>query len=118
MTGQKVWTRHYQAEWEIRSGDPRLPKWFRVTSLAYGMHRANGHAQFARGQIGLVLASVDQATGEIVPDPNVGRSIRTAVEFGFLSPLSNSRCLVVPAHAIEGPHGNPHAVCPMHGGQL
>jgi hypothetical protein len=35
---------HRQQAWEERSGDPRLPRWMRVTALAYAKHRGNGHA--------------------------------------------------------------------------
>jgi hypothetical protein len=40
------WAKHYMYVWEDRSGDPRLPSWLRIVCLAYGMHKANGHANF------------------------------------------------------------------------
>ena len=114
MSGQKSWSRHYQDVWEERAGDPRLPKWMRVAALAYGMHRANGHACFPPGAIALVLGKPNG--GDVVKEPNVGRIIKRAVEYGFLGEGSTSRCLIVPAHAIEGGLGSQHAICPMHGG--
>lgn len=115
MTSQPIWAKHYQRVWEERSGDPQMPQWLRVASLAYGKHKANGHAQFRRGQIALVLATVDPQTGEVLPDLNVGRAIRRAVQYGWLAEGSNVRCLIVPSHAISGPMGNQYAPCPDHG---
>ncbi len=112
---QKQWARHYQADWAERSGNTRLPDWLRVVALAYGKHKANGHAAFKRGEIAWVLAKVDEDSGEIVAGRNVHRAVAAAVDYGFLSPLSNQRCLVVPVHAIGGPSGNVLAPCPIHG---
>lgn len=114
MSGEKRWSKHYQDVWEERAGDPQLPKWVRVAALAYGMHKANGHASFPPGYIALVLGK-PIGGGEVVPEPNVGRAIRTAIKYGWLAEGSTSRCLVVPQHAISGPNGNPLAVCPIHG---
>lgn len=109
------WARHYQHVWEERSGAPWLPKWFRVASLAYGKHRANGHAMFGPGEVALIIGTVDLATGELTPDANVARTIGLAVEYGLLAEGSTSRCLIVPAHAIDGPSGDAFAPCPVHG---
>lgn len=114
MSTERPWARHYQDDWHRRSGDPRLPYWLRVAALAYGSHGYNGHAVFKRGEIGLVLATVDQETGEIQPFENVGRAIRDAVAYGWLAPESFWGCLVVPAHAIKkGTHGR-RTECPVH----
>lgn len=67
MSRQVTWAKHYQNAWEERSGDHRLPMWLRVACLAYGMHKANGHAQFSRGDVSLTLAFVDRETGVITP---------------------------------------------------
>lgn len=112
---EPIWSKHYQRVWAERSGNTRLPDWLRLVSLAYGSHGANGHAPFARGEIALALGRMDEERGEFVPGRNVARAIRVAVEHGFLSPRSTPRCLVVPAHAIGGPHGNPLKPCPEHG---
>lgn len=111
---ERPWARHYQDEWHRKAGDPRLPYWFRIAALAYGSHGYNGHATFKRGDIALVLATVDQDTGEIAPFENVGRAIRDAIEYGLLAPESFWGCLVVPAHAIKkGTHGR-RSDCPIH----
>lgn len=114
MTRERPWARHYQDEWQSKAGDRRLPKWLRVAALAYGSHANNGHARFKRGEIALVLAEVDQATGEITPYANVGRAINDAIDYGWLDRESFWGCLVVPAHAIKkGTHG-PRSECPIH----
>lgn len=111
---ERPWARHYQDEWGRKAGDPRMPYWLRVAALAYGSHGYNGHAVFKRGEIALVLATVDQETGEIHPFENVGRAIRDAVEYGWLAPESFWGCLVVPAHAIrKGAHGR-KSECSVH----
>jgi hypothetical protein len=109
------WTRHYQGPWEERAGNPRLPDWLRVASLAYGKHGANGHALFGPGEVALVLGEVDFKTGEIRTNQNVSRAIKTAVVHGWLAKGSKARCLIVPAHSIEGGMGSPWKSCPQHG---
>lgn len=107
---------HYQSVWHERTANRNLPAWLRVAFLAFGAHKANGHAQFKRGEIAEMLGHVDEESGEFRPahKSNVQRAIRAAVEAGYLAPGSSSMCLVVPAHAIEGGMGNPHAPCPLH----
>lgn len=116
MTRQNPWAKHYQAVWHERTADRRLPAWLRVAFLAYGAHKANGHAQFKPGDISLVLGSLNQTTGEIKPmdKHNVQRAISAAVESGWLSSGSSSLCLIVPAHAVQGGIGNATAECPIH----
>jgi hypothetical protein len=109
------WARHYQETWQSRAGDPRLPYWLRVAALAYGSHADNGHARFKRGEIALVLGSVDRATGQIAPYENVGRAIKDAIEYGWLEAESYWSCLVVPAHAVKkGSLTQPAVPCPIH----
>ena len=111
---ERPWARHYMEEWHSRAGDSRFPHWLRVAALAYGSHHDNGHAPFKRGQIALVLGSVDRTTGEVSPYGNVGRAIADAVAYGWLAPESYWGCLVVPAHAIKkGQHGR-RTPCPVH----
>lgn len=105
---------HRQRVWETRAADPDLPDWLRVASLAYGKHRANGHAPFAAGALREALGTVDRQTGEIKPNANVSRAINTAVRYGFLSSRSKARCLVIPEHAVSGGLGNIHEKCREH----
>lgn len=106
---------HRQRVWEERAADPQLPDWLRATAIAYGKHRANGHANFSRGALRHVLATVNRDTGEYGENENVSRAIATAVRYGFLARGSNTRCLVVPQHAVEGGLGNVHSPCVIHG---
>lgn len=100
-TTARPWARHFQDDWQARAGDPRMPYWLRVAALAYGSHTDNGHARFKRGEVALILGSVDPITGELRPFANVRREIARAVEYGWLADGSYWGCLIVPAHAIR-----------------
>lgn len=109
----RPWARHFQDTWLERAGDPRYPYWLRVAALAYGRHSENGHARFKRGEIALVLATVDE-DGVPRPYENVGRAIAAAVEYRWLDPGSYWGCLIVPACSIsKGKWGAPHKGCPL-----
>ncbi|MEP9380824.1 hypothetical protein [Nocardioides sp. KR10-350] len=115
MTAERAWARHFMDEWQARAGDPRLPYWLRIASLAYGHHENNGHAKFKRGEIALILAKVDGETGEIRPHQWVGRDIALAVEYGWLSEGSFWGCLIVPAHSVrKGDMWATPKPCPIH----
>lgn len=91
-----------------------MPYWLRVASLAFGSHANNGHARFKRGEIALVLATVDHATGEVRPFANVRREIARAVEYGWLEEGSYWGCLIVPAHSIrKGDFASRVPPCPL-----
>lgn len=109
------WSRHYQSIWGDRAGDATLPDWLRVACLAYGKHKANGHANFEPRAVGLVLARVDRDTGAITPldSGNVKHAIDTAVKHGWLAEGSGSRCLIVPGR-IAGGLGRAEEPCPRH----
>lgn len=109
---------HDQRTWEERAGDQRLPYWLRVAALAFGKHRANGHASFSAGQISLILGRVTLPEGEVIPldKGSTQRAIRKAIEYGWLSPESGSLCLVVPGNAVDGGYGGgPNTPCQKHG---
>lgn len=113
----RAWSRHYQDTWHERTGDPRLPRWFRLVCLAYGSHDNSGHARFRRGEVALVLGAMNQATGEVVPlsRQRVHEGVRQAVELGFLAEGSIPMCLVVPAHDVrKGPNDAAPKPCPVH----
>lgn len=116
MTHEHSWARHYQSVWLERTADDHMPMWLRVAFLAYGSHRANGHARFKPGEIGEVFGTVDAVTGEIKPADkhNVQRAIRNATKRGWLAEGSSTLCLIVPAHAIEGGLGYPTEKCSLH----
>lgn len=93
---------HYQHVWLERARDPRLPGWIRVSCVAYGCHLGNGHAPLGRGELARLLGRLDLETGEIVSCQNVNRSIKTAIEYGWLANGSGQRCLRIPSNAIGG----------------
>jgi hypothetical protein len=110
------WAKHYQAEWENRAADAKLPLWLRVVCVAYGRHEANGHANIRRGQLSWILGTPPTATQPFrrAHRTTVRDAIRTAARHGWLAEGSCSECLIVPAHAIDGPVGNPKKPCPVH----
>jgi hypothetical protein len=116
MSVRNPWARHYQSIWHDRAGDDSLPNWLRVAALAYGAHKANGHAMFEPRAIGLVLARVDRETGVVteLDSGNVKHAIDRAVQAGWLAEGSGARCLVVPGHAISGGLGRTTDPCPQH----
>lgn len=92
------------------------PRWLRVAWLGFARHRANGHAQFSRGELGRLL-NVDQSTGlvgEGVSASRVSEAIGQAVDNGLLSRGSKAACLVVPYPGIwQGP-GSDFEACTKH----
>jgi hypothetical protein len=110
------WTRHYQAAWENRAANHNLPLWARIFCLAYGRHHANGHAVFGRGELTWVLGTPPKGKEPFqrASRQAVHEAIATAVKHGFLAEGSCLLCLVVPGHAIQGPHGKADAPCPVH----
>ncbi|HMM93978.1 hypothetical protein [Phycicoccus sp.] len=115
MSRQNPFSMHYQSVWLERAGDRRLPPWLRVTCVAYGSHRRDGHSPFKPGQLGLILGTPHPEAGVVEPmdKHNLQRAIKRAVEYGWLSPLSGSTCLVVPSHAVSGGMGK-GAKCTAH----
>ena len=111
--GPRSWARHFQDDWQARAGDPRLPYWLRIAALAFGSHTENGHAKFKRGEIAVVLGSVDHETGEFRPFANVRREIARAVEYGWIEEGSFWGCLVVPAHSIKKGNLSRRSPCPL-----
>lgn len=109
-----IWARHYFEEWQRRAGDPNLPHWLRVASAAYGAHDDAGHARFKRGDLALILGSVDD-DGLVRPYRNLGRAINEAVAYRWLAEGSYWGCLVVPAHvARSGDLSKRPAPCPLY----
>jgi hypothetical protein len=110
------WAAHSQSEWENRAADATLPNWLRVVCYAYGRHEANGHATFTRGQLAWLLGRPPTSKHPFTRATkyDVRDAIAIAVRHGWLAVGSCSECLIVPAHAIEGPIGNSEAPCPVH----
>lgn len=116
MSLQNPFALHYQSVWLERSATPALPDWMRLASLAFGKHKANGHANFGSGEIARLLGR--QADGKVKPlsGPAVSNAIRRAKELGFIADQSHARCLVVPPHAVTHGLGSPYERCRIHAG--
>lgn len=117
MVSGEAWSRHYLHVWQERAAHGRHPLWLRISFLAMGTHRANGHARFKPGELAQIFGGgIDPDTGEIkVLDKRViWRAIRAAIEAGWLAEGSSSMCLIVPAHAISGGLGSAEEPCPIH----
>lgn len=110
------WAKHYQAQWENRAADAKLPMSLRVVCVAYGRHEANGHANLRRGQLSWIVGTppTDTQPFRRAARYSVRDAIQAAVRHGWLAEGSCSECLIVPAHAIEGPVGNSDKACPVH----
>lgn len=109
------WTRHYQSVWLERAADPSLADWMRLACLAFAKHRANGHANFAPGELGPLLAKAGP-DGQLKPltKSAVSNAIKRAKDRGWISKESTAQCLVVPPHAIAGGRGKPYEACRVH----
>ena len=109
---------HRQAFWEERAADKSLPLWVRVAALAFGCHRRNGHANFIDPPLKVLLGGPGEHGGwDCVDESSISRALAAAKKAGWLAEESNSRCLVVPRHAISGGLGNEHELCSVHIGR-
>jgi hypothetical protein len=109
---------HRQAVWEERAADRSLPLWVRVAALAFGCHRRNGHANFIDHPLKVLLGEPgDHGEWKCVEESSISRAIAAAKKAGWIAEESNSRCLVVPHHAIEGGLGHEYDKCSVHMGK-
>lgn len=110
-----LFSKHDRAAYRDDAANPAYPNPSRVSFLAYGTHRANGHARFEAQEIAKVLGAYDEH-GTFVPATKyaVRRAIDTAIKWGLLAPGSKALCLIVPGHRIEGHIGDPNAPCDRH----
>lgn len=111
------WARHFQEPWHDDALNPRFPMPLRVAFLAYGTHKANGHARFRQGEIAKVLGAphLDDDGHPVKADRRtVYRAIQQAIDHGMLAPGSRALCLIVPSHRIAGGLGDENAPCDRH----
>ncbi len=110
-----TWSKHFHEAYLEDAANPKYPKAIRVAFLAYGTHKANGHARFKRREVGRLLGEFDQQGTFVDADRYaVNRAINTAIEYGLLSPGSNALCLIVPGHRIQGHRGDADKRCDRH----
>lgn len=113
---ERPWARHYQDAWHEDALNPNYPKALRVAFLAYGTHKANGHARFKPHEIATVLGAgrFDEYGHPVKADRRtVTRAIRQAVELGLLTEGSKAACLIVPRHRVTGGLGNENEPCTL-----
>lgn len=102
------WSAHAQDQWLDFAGNPNFPDYLRIVFVAYGRHRANGHARLVSGEIARFLVRKD---GTLPDRRNVRQSIDRAINLGYLMPTSRALCLVVSSRHVQGGIGDPDRRC-------
>lgn len=102
------WSAHAQDHWLDFAGNPNFPDYLRIVFVAYGRHRANGHARLDQGELVRFLVRKD---GTLPDRRNVRHSIDTAIRLGYLMPSSRALCLVVSSDHVQGGSGDPDKRC-------
>lgn len=109
------WSRHFQEPWAEDALNDVYPMPLRVAFLAFGRHRANGHAVFRQGEVANVLGRFDDRGTWLAADRRtVHRAIQAAVKYGLLAEGSKALCLVVPSHRVTGGMGAADTPCRRH----
>ena len=109
------WSIHYQQPWKDEAANPRLPMPLRVTFLALGNHRANGHANFRQQEVANALGRYDDSGTWVLADRRtVYRAIAQAIEWKLLEAGSRAMCLIVPKHRATGGPGDENEPCKRH----
>jgi hypothetical protein len=105
LSVQPPWNKASRAGFERRAAKLQQPLWLKVALLAYARVGANGHANFARGELEVLFDQKRQ---------NIDRAIRKAITEDWLQEESCSECLLPPADFIEMSFGNSQQVCRIH----
>lgn len=106
------WAIHYQQPYRDDAANPRMPMPLRIAWLAYGNHRANGHANFAKEEIAKALGRYDHEGTFVNADRRtVSRAIRQAIDWDLLDQGSVALCLIVPKHRVTGGPGAADTPC-------
>ncbi len=106
--GGRDWTAHAQDHWLDFAGNPNFPDYLRIVFVAYGGHRANGHARLRQGELARFLVRKD---GTLPDRRNARHSIDKAIGLGYLMPASRALCLVVSSDHVQGGAGDPDRRC-------
>jgi hypothetical protein len=102
------WSAHAQDRWLEFAGHPGMADHLRIVFVAYGRHKANGHARLGQGELAHYLVRKD---GTLPDRRTLWHALKKAVELGFLLPESRALCLVVSSEHVQGGTGNPDAPC-------
>jgi hypothetical protein len=106
--GGRDWAAHAQDYWLEFAGNPNFPDYLRIVFVAYGRHRANGHARLRPGELATYLVRKD---GTLPDRRNIRHSIDRAIDLGYLMPTSRMLCLVVSSLHVQGGIGDPDRRC-------
>ena len=109
MSLQNPGSFHFQGVWRERAADIEYPLWQRVAFIAFGSHRKNLHANFARGELAILLGAPGSS--------QLSRALRKAKDKGLLAEESEPRCLVLRPHSVQGGLGYVNESCAIHHGK-
>lgn len=102
------WSAQPQDHWLDFAGNPNFPDYLRIMFVAYGRHRANGHAKLERGELARYLVRKDGT----MPERRVlWSAVKRAIDLGYLVEGSRALCLVVSSDHSQGGKGDPDEPC-------
>lgn len=102
------WAAHAQDHWLEFAGNPNFPDYLRIVFVAYGRHRANGHARLDRAELTRYLVRKD---GTLPDRRTQWHALDRAMQLGYLRPESRALCLVVNSEHVQGGIGDPNQPC-------
>ena len=88
----------YQSAWEAQAYNYDLPDWQRLVAFAVARSAPNLHAEFATGDLAMLMGKEVDGTFRPVTASRLSNVITQAVERKFLDDKSHARCLILPGH--------------------
>lgn len=104
----RTWNAHRQDHWLEFAGNTNFPDYLRIVFVAYGRHKANGHARLERGELARYLV---RRNGTLPERRVIWDAIQSAVSLGYLATDSRQLCLVVSSDHSQGGEGDPDEPC-------
>jgi hypothetical protein len=92
----------YQPAWETQGYNQDLPDWYRLYAFAIARSAPNLHAEFASGQLAMLMGKEVDGTFQPVRATRLSNIITHAVERNLLDEKSHARCLVLPGPLVWG----------------
>jgi hypothetical protein len=90
--GGQRWSAEPDPFHEQKAKNPKIPASLRIVEAAKARANLYGHAAFQSRQLQQWLSGKD---GKLAAKSTISRAIHAAVEWGYLAPVSTSRCLVL-----------------------
>ena len=101
-TSEAPWLVSYQIGWESQIHNQNLPIHDRIHAVAMARCDPNCHTPLQPGELArLVGKETPDGLFKPVDSKDIGGYVKRAVELGWLDPMSNTRCLVLPANREE-----------------